>query len=121
MGVACILFFLSLSIVLYGTACFAVVNLNRVRQYACFGTGAIANLQFQSVAEMSVGQTFVMIPCKTLALVERDPNRTELRESHLVVKALTVTTKIKSEHYLKTSYKCFLGKSSFASETSAKI
>lgn len=47
-----------------------------------------------SVAEMSVGQTFVMIPCKTLSLVERDPNRTELCERHLVVKALTVTTKI---------------------------
>lgn len=42
-----------------------------------------------------------MIPYKTLALVEKDPNRTELCESHLVVKALTVITKIKSKHYLK--------------------
>lgn len=70
---------------------------------------------------MSVGQTFVMIPCKTFALVEKDPKRTELCESHLVVKALTVITKIESKHYLKTSYKCFLAKSSFGSEISAEI
>lgn len=73
--------------------------MSSVRQCACFGTGAATNLP--SVAELSGGQTFVMIPYKTLALVEKDPNRTELCESHLVVKALTVITKIKSKHYLK--------------------
>lgn len=62
-----------------------------------------------------------MIPCKTLALMEKDPNRTELCGSHLVVKALTVVTKMKSKHYFKISYKCFLGKSSFGSKTSAEI
>lgn len=53
--------------------------------------------------------------------MEKDPNRTELCGSHLVVKALTVVTKIKSKHYFKISYKCFLGKSSFGSKTSAEI
>lgn len=70
---------------------------------------------------MSVGQTFVTIPCKTLALVKKDPNRTELGESRLVVKVSTVITKIEPKHHLKTSYKCFLGKCSFGSETSAEI
>lgn len=34
-----------MSIVQYCTVCFAVVNLNRVRQDACFGTGAVVNLE----------------------------------------------------------------------------
>lgn len=70
-----------------------------------------------NVTEMSVDQTFVMIPCKISLLEE---NRTELCESHLVVKILTVITKIRFSFFqLKTNQNCFLGKSSF--DISAEI